>query len=100
MILYNHPHTHQLWMRTQVYSNYTCYFSITGKKKNPLLSFTFFYFCTTSRCFALLKASDRNGEKKSDQREGICKTQVLQDSLEQSTSSKTTLVEMKLCKCI
>lgn len=33
MILYNHPHTHQLWMRTQVYSNYTCYFSITGKKK-------------------------------------------------------------------
>lgn len=56
-------HTHQLWMRTQVYSNYTCYFSITGKKKNPLLSFTFFYFCTTSRCFALLKASDRNGEK-------------------------------------
>lgn len=37
--------------------------SVSPGKKNPLLSFTFFYFCTTSRCFALLKASDRNGEK-------------------------------------
>lgn len=42
-------------MRTQLYSNYTCYFSIT-EKKNPLL----FLNVLTCSCFALLKGSDRS----------------------------------------
>ena len=73
--------------------------SVLLKKKNPLSSFTFFYFCTTSRCFALLKASDRNGENNRTREREFVRQRFYRTLFSKALPAKWLLWRWR-CKCI